>query len=184
MLYFRLLPLIRHVMHAKTKFNIMWGQPWTGLSAVARWTKVGPCVDFWLRGQVFLCVPWYLQLVAEALRFNDAAAADATARPAGDRCDFDASKYTDIAAAAKEDFLVVAGRCLQRAQQLLREPQHRARLAVLAMVMVPQSKGCTCSQSRSQKTTDAMACVGSCMGKRGEADARGRAAPPAGRRAP
>ena len=85
----------------------------------------------------FLCVPWYMHLATEALRFNDAAAADATARPAGDRCDFDASNYTDVAAAAKEDFLVAAGRRLKLTQQLLHEPQHRAQLAILAIVMEP-----------------------------------------------
>ena len=83
----------------------------------------------------FLCVPLYLQLATEALRFNDAAAADATARPARDRCDFDASNYTGVAAAAKEDFHVVAGRRLKRTQQLLHEPQHRALLAIFAIAM-------------------------------------------------
>ena len=88
-------------------------------------------------GKFFLCVPWYLQLVAEALRFNDAAAADATARPAGDRCDFDASKYTDVAAAAEEDVLVAAGRRLNGTQQLFSQPKRRVRLAILAVVMEP-----------------------------------------------
>ena len=86
------------------------------------WTS-GCAVKFSVRSEGFL------QLATEALRFNDA--------PAEDGCDFDASNYTDVAAAAKEDFLVVAGRRLERAQQFLNQPKHRVRLAILAVVMEP-----------------------------------------------
>ena len=86
----------------KAQETLLWllrGKPCTPV--VSRWTKVGPCADFWLRGQVFCVFRCILQLATEALRFIYAAAADATARPAEDICDFDASNYTDIAAAAK-----------------------------------------------------------------------------------
>ena len=88
-------------------------------------------------GKLYVCSVVFLQLATEALRFNYAVVADATYRPAQYICDFDASNYTDVAAAAKEDFLAAAGRRLKRTQQLLHEPQHRVRLAILAIVMGP-----------------------------------------------
>ena len=105
----------RAVTHAKAQYTLLWllcDKPCTPV--VSRWAKVGPCLDLWLHGQVFCLLRGLLQLATEALRFNDAA--DATARPAEDRCVFDANKYTGVAAAAKEDFLAAAGRRLKRTQ--------------------------------------------------------------------
>ena len=118
----------RAVTRVKAQETLLWlvnGKPFTPV--MSRWTKVGPCVDFWLRGQVACAFRGLLQLATEALRFNDA--------PAEDGCDFDGSNYTDIAAVPKEDFLVAAGRRLERTQQLLNQPKHRVRLAILAVVM-------------------------------------------------
>jgi hypothetical protein len=66
----------RAVTDAKAQETLLWllrGKPCTPV--VSRWTKVGPCVDFWSRGQVFCVFRCILQLATEALPFNDAAAA-------------------------------------------------------------------------------------------------------------
>ncbi len=109
-------------------FWLLHGKPCT--PTVSRWTKVGVCVDFWLRGSILCIFRNLLQMAVQDLSF------DARTDMGGDDR-FNVNNYTDAAEAAAEDFPAVAGRRLARTRELLGDRTHRTRLAILAVIMEP-----------------------------------------------
>ena len=93
---------------------------------VARWTKVGPCLDTFMLAGLCSMMRSLLMMATGSLKFSSGAVGP------------DNKVQADQTAAGEEgDYHAVAGRNFQRAKKFFDDPTSRVRISILALVIEP-----------------------------------------------